>query len=101
MNKAFLLTGGNLGERESSLSKAQRLIELQCGTLIGMSSLYETAPWGNHDQPAFLNQALEINTEMGPLKLLKQLLKIEKLIGRVRKEKYGPRCIDIDILFYN
>ncbi|MEI9946012.1 MAG: 2-amino-4-hydroxy-6-hydroxymethyldihydropteridine diphosphokinase [Chitinophagaceae bacterium] len=69
--------------------------------IIKASSLYETAAWGKEDQPSFLNQALEIETALATQQLLKQLLKIEKKIGRVRKEKNGPRVIDIDILLFN
>ena len=58
------------------------------------------AAWGKEDQPAFLNQALEIETELTARQLMRRILKVEKLMGRVRKEKYGPRLIDIDILLY-
>ena len=69
--------------------------------IIQLSSLYETAAWGKTDQPSFLNQAMEIETELSAEQLIKQLLKIEKMMGRERKEKYGPRIIDIDILLFN
>jgi 2-amino-4-hydroxy-6-hydroxymethyldihydropteridine diphosphokinase len=101
MNKAYLLTGGNIGNRKETLAKAFILIRQYCGNISGISSIYETAAWGKNDQPFFLNQALEIHTDLQPRQLLRQLLKIEKQIGRVREEKYGPRIIDIDILFYN
>ena len=101
MNKVYLLIGGNIGSREATLAKARRLIGETCGELISSSSLYETAAWGKTDQPSFLNQALEINTALNPLQLLQQILKIEKQAGRIRNEKYGPRSIDIDILFFN
>ena len=101
MNKAYLLTGGNMGNREEILGKALALIREYCGTIRAMSSIYETAAWGKNDQPSFLNQAIEIHTDLQPRQLLRQILKIEKQIGRVREEKYGPRIIDIDILFYN
>jgi len=101
MNKAYLLTGGNLGDRESTLRTAREQIEAQCGVIRAASSLYETAAWGNNDQPAFLNQALELETGLSPRQLLRRVLKIEKQMGRVREEKYGPRIIDIDILLFN
>lgn len=101
MNKAYLLTGGNMGRREENLARAQALVARQAGTIIQASALYETAAWGHTDQPAFLNQVLEIQTVLAPQQLLAQLLAIEKEIGRVRDKKYGPRIIDIDILFYN
>jgi 2-amino-4-hydroxy-6-hydroxymethyldihydropteridine diphosphokinase len=101
MNKAYLLTGGNMGQPEVSLALALELIEKRCGKVSARSSFYETAAWGKNDQPAFLNQALLVETELGADGLLEQLLAIEKSIGRVRLEKYGPRIIDIDILLFN
>lgn len=101
MNKAYLLTGGNLGDRQSNLSQAKNMIEQECGRATNASSLYETAAWGNSDQPSFLNQALEIATRLSASQLLRKILAIEKMMGRIRKEKYGPRIIDIDILLFN
>jgi len=100
MRKAYLLIGGNLGDRKENLSKAVELIIAHCGQLTSSSSLYETAAWGITDQPSFLNQALEISTSLNARQLIRKILKIEKMMGRVRKEKLGPRVIDIDILFY-
>lgn len=101
MNKAYLLTGSNLGDREQYLAKAREFLNGQCGNITAASSLYETAPWGNTEQPAFLNQALEIDTHIQARPLIRKILKIEKMMGRIRKEKYGPRLIDIDILLFN
>lgn len=101
MNRAYLLTGGNLGNREDNLAKARELLNGQCGIIITASSLYETAAWGKTDQPAFLNQALAVDTLLTARQLLRRILKLEKQMGRVRKEKYGPRIIDIDILLFN
>ncbi|MEK7227063.1 MAG: 2-amino-4-hydroxy-6-hydroxymethyldihydropteridine diphosphokinase, partial [Bacteroidota bacterium] len=101
MNTAYLLTGGNLGEREKNLAAAKDHINEQCGKIVKTSSLYETAAWGKTDQPSFLNQALEIQTSFTARQLMRRILKVEKLMGRVRKEKYGPRIIDIDILLFN
>lgn len=101
MNKAYLLTGGNLGDRQQYLATARQFINQQCGTIAVASSLYETAAWGNTDQPAFLNQAIEITTTLTARQLIRRILKIEKQMGRVRQEKYGPRLIDIDILLFN
>ena len=100
MSKAYLLTGGNLGNRKENLSKAIELINQQCGIVTNASSLYETAAWGITDQPSFLNQALEISTQLNARQLMRKVLRVEKIMGRVRKEKLGPRSIDIDILFY-
>ncbi len=101
MNKAYLLTGGNLGNRALNLFQAKTLIQQFCGNVLKYSHLYQTAPWGKPDQPDYFNQCLIIETNLEPESLLGQILKIEKMIGRKRDEKYGPRLIDIDLLFYN
>ena len=101
MNKAYLLSGGNMGNREENLAIAREKVEQYCGRITRSSSLYETAAWGKTDQPAFLNQALEVETQLDAEHLIMQVLEIEKSMGRERKEKYGPRIIDIDILLFN
>jgi 2-amino-4-hydroxy-6-hydroxymethyldihydropteridine diphosphokinase len=101
MNKAYLLTGGNMGDRDQQLALARELIDQHCGTIVNSSSLYETAAWGITEQPAFLNQALELDTTLNSRQLIRHILKVEKKMGRIRAEKYGPRIIDIDILLFN
>jgi 2-amino-4-hydroxy-6-hydroxymethyldihydropteridine diphosphokinase len=101
MNKAFLLTGGNEGDRNLQMQQARTNIELICGQLLQVSSLYETAPWGKKDQSDFLNQVLLLETKLDPHALLKAILWIEEKGGRIRTVKNAPRTIDIDILFYN
>lgn len=101
MHTAYLLTGTNLGERKKNLADAAALIAAQCGQLTRLSSIYETAAWGKTDQPAFLNQSMELKTMLNARQLIRHLLKIEKKMGRIREEKYGPRLIDIDILLFN
>src|SRR6476659_6653724 len=101
MNKAYLLSGGNMGNREKNLKIAREKVEQYCGRITRSSSLYETAAWGKTDQPTFLNQALEVETQLDAEHLIMQVLEIEKSMGRERKEKYGPRIIDIDILLVN
>jgi 2-amino-4-hydroxy-6-hydroxymethyldihydropteridine diphosphokinase len=101
MNTAYLVTGGNLGKREEHLSFAARLLEERCGKIIDKSGIYETAPWGKTDQPAFLNQAIVLDTSLNARDLLNEILYIEHLMGRDRVEKFGPRIIDIDIIFFN
>ena len=101
INKAFLLTGGNIGNRQLNLQKAAQLIERQVGQVVAKSAFYETAAWGLEDQPTFLNQALHISTAHNAHDLLHILLNIEQQLGRVRFAKYGPRTIDIDLLFFN
>ena len=64
------------------------------------SHLYETEPWGNAEQDPFLNQVLMVNTSLEPRQILEEITKIEREMGRERKEKWGPRVIDIDIVLY-
>ena len=101
MAESYLLTGGNIGNRLAYLSKAKEQIKKRCGRVLKASSVYETAAWGKEDQEAFLNQVLKIETELQPEVLLKTILEIEENLGRKRALKYGPRTIDIDILFFN
>lgn len=101
MNLAYILTGGNLGHREENLRRARVAIEQKCGSITRASALYETEAWGLKDQGPFLNQALELRTGLGAKDLLGTLLSIELSLGRVRDVKYGPRIIDIDIIFFN
>lgn len=101
MNAAYLLIGGNLGDRLANLKAAKDAMALHCGPVIKESAIYETAAWGLEDQPAFLNQAVLLETRLSAEQLLDQLLQIERSLGRIRNEKYGPRLIDIDILLFN
>lgn len=100
INHAFLLIGGNQGDRARHLAEARAAIEEDCGPLRRASAVYETEAWGLEDQPPFLNQALEVETHLPPHELLAALLSIETRLGRVRDQRYGPRLIDIDILLY-
>ncbi|HEY0273813.1 MAG TPA: 2-amino-4-hydroxy-6-hydroxymethyldihydropteridine diphosphokinase [Chitinophaga sp.] len=101
MNQSILVIGGNLGPRQQHLQEAVTLIHAEAGPVRRISSLYETAPWGKVTQPGYLNQALLIDTPLDASALLHQLLDIERRIGRIRREKWGARVIDIDIIFYN
>lgn len=101
MNKSYLLTGGNLGDRVANLWRAKQLVAAYTGKVMAGSQLYETEAWGKADQPKFLNQAFELETALQPAALLERILHVEKMLGRVREEKYGPRIIDIDILLFN
>lgn len=98
--KIFLSLGSNQGDRILNLQSAVQEIASKCGHLLNESSIYETAAWGNTNQSAFLNQVIEIQTILSPQSLLKTVLEIEESLGRVRLERWGPRLIDIDILFY-
>jgi len=101
MNSVYLLTGGNLGDRNKNLSKATVLIEQDVGEIVKKSSIYETASWGINDQPDFLNMVLLVKTNFSAAKLLQALLTIENKMGRQRSVKNASRIIDIDILFFN
>jgi 2-amino-4-hydroxy-6-hydroxymethyldihydropteridine diphosphokinase len=101
MNQVFLSLGSNVGNRKTNLAAA--LKRLSAGnTIEKSSSVYETEPWGNHKQPSFLNQVVIMQTVLGPEVLLSRIHDFEKQLGRKPStEKYAPRPIDIDILFYN
>ncbi len=98
LTNAWLLLGSNLGDRINNLLAAQNHIAEKAGTIVTNSSLYETAAWGNENQPAFLNRALLITTALPPEDLLCAIKSIEKKMGRKQTEKWGARLIDIDIL---
>lgn len=97
---AYLLLGGNLGDREANLKKAIDLLNDKIGKVIAISSLYETAAWGKTDQPAFLNQAVGVETNLSAIAVLDLALSIEQELGRVRKDKWGERLIDIDLILF-
>lgn len=101
MSEVYLLLGGNLGNRPSYLQDARKSIAAAVGPITQSSKLYETAAWGNTDQPAFLNQVLKVQTRLSPEQVLQKINAIEQELGRVRLEHWGARVIDIDILFYD
>ncbi|MDX2134854.1 MAG: 2-amino-4-hydroxy-6-hydroxymethyldihydropteridine diphosphokinase [Saprospiraceae bacterium] len=96
----YLGLGANIGDRLASLKKAQSFIDKYIGKIAKRSSVYETQPWGQPEQPPFLNMVVMANTTQDPRGLLLSIAKIEKEMGRERAEKWGPRVIDVDILFY-
>ncbi|MBY0244121.1 MAG: 2-amino-4-hydroxy-6-hydroxymethyldihydropteridine diphosphokinase [Sphingobacteriaceae bacterium] len=98
--KIYLLLGGNIGEREKYLNDAVALIKERVGIVFAQSSFYQTAAWGKENQPDFLNQAIGVETNLSAIEVLKAILKIESDLGRIRKEKWGERVIDIDLIFY-
>ena len=100
MNDVFLLLGSNLGNREGYLHTAIGQIETAIAPLVNKSSVYETQSWGKTDEPDYLNQVVEVKTDMSPRDVLQKILRIESVMGRKREEKWGARIIDIDILFY-
>ncbi|MBA4056003.1 MAG: 2-amino-4-hydroxy-6-hydroxymethyldihydropteridine diphosphokinase [Marivirga sp.] len=96
----FLLLGTNIGDRNKNLGSALHAIDDRAGTVKKKSAVYQTEAWGKTDQPSFYNQVVEIETALDPSDLLHEILSIEKKMGRQRKEKWGERIIDIDILFF-
>ncbi|MGD8192462.1 2-amino-4-hydroxy-6-hydroxymethyldihydropteridine diphosphokinase [Brevibacillus ginsengisoli] len=99
---AYLALGSNLGERQDHLQLAINAIHaVPEVTVNALSNVYETDPVGFEDQPAFLNMVIRVETTLPPEELLKRTLAIEQELGRVRTIRWGPRLIDIDILFYD
>jgi 2-amino-4-hydroxy-6-hydroxymethyldihydropteridine diphosphokinase len=92
---AYVGLGANLGDREATIRQAAELVGVN-----RLSSLRETEPWGNVDQPAFLNAVAEVETAEGPRALVERLLGVEASLGRIRAERWGPRTIDLDLLVY-
>lgn len=101
MNRIFLITGGNIGNRKKNLETAAVLIEKQIGKIIQSSKIYETDAWGITDQNSFYNQVHLVLTDFCANEVMKKILKIEEEMGRVRTIKNAARIIDIDILFFN
>jgi 2-amino-4-hydroxy-6-hydroxymethyldihydropteridine diphosphokinase len=100
-NKVYLLLGTNLGDRSNNLLVARDRLQITLGKIVQRSFTYETAAWGNTDQPNFLNEVIELWTLLSPQELLSGIHAIEEQMGRYREVKWGPRVIDIDILFFS
>lgn len=98
---AFIAIGSNLGDRVDNVKKAVlRAADEENATLVFMSSFYETEPWGMKEQPAFINAVMGVETELAPAALLAHLKSVEAGLGRQKAERWGPRVIDLDIIFY-
>ncbi len=100
MEGIYLGLGSNIGDRKKHIYQTISKIEKQIGPCLQRSSSYRTAAWGKTNQSYFLNQVIQIHTKITPIEILDGILAIEKQLGRVRKEKWGERIIDIDLLFY-
>lgn len=98
--EALLLLGGNVGQPQQTMARAEALIADRCGTILARSRDNWTEPWGFADNRLFLNRALLVRSAHAPQELMGRLLAIEAELGRTRSEagRYGPRTIDIDIL---
>lgn len=101
ITRAYLSMGANLGDRLGQLAEALRRLERVPGVrLAAVSGVYETVPQGKVEQPDFLNCAAAVDTDLDPLALLEAIHKVERAMGRIRTERWGPRTIDLDILLY-
>jgi len=96
MTRAYVGLGANVGDREATIAAAVARLP----GVVAVSRLVETDPVGVVDQPPFLNGAAELETRLGPRELLDTLLAIERDLGRERRERWGPRTIDLDLLVY-
>ncbi|WP_370674890.1 2-amino-4-hydroxy-6-hydroxymethyldihydropteridine diphosphokinase [Pleomorphomonas sp. PLEO] len=100
MPRAALSLGGNIGDVQATIANALDLLETAGVDVVARSSNYRTRPWGKTDQPDFTNVSAVVETTLPPLELLTICLEVERQLGRVRHERWGPRVIDIDIAAY-
>lgn len=100
MSKAYIGIGTNLGDKEKNIKNAIRLLKEKC-EIVKRSPLYKTEPVGFKDQSWFVNCVVEVCTRLAPYELIHFLKGIEKSMGRAKAIKYGPRLIDLDILYYD
>ena len=100
MKLVYIALGSNIGERAENLREAREQIEAPDLRILRASSIYETAPRDIEDQPWFLNQVIECETDLFPRQLLARLQKIERAMGRKHRIAKGPREIDLDILLF-
>jgi 2-amino-4-hydroxy-6-hydroxymethyldihydropteridine diphosphokinase len=101
VTRAYVGLGANLGPREETLRRALELLERSPGVaVLAVSELRETEPVGMVEQPPFLNGAAALETRLSARELLDLLLEVERTLGRVRDERWGPRLIDLDLLLY-
>jgi 2-amino-4-hydroxy-6-hydroxymethyldihydropteridine diphosphokinase len=101
INKSYLGLGSNMGDKKLHLANAIKIIKETIGDISRQSSIIETKAWGNTEQENFYNQVVLVNTSLSAIELLDGIAKIEKELGRKKTIHWGPRVIDIDILFYN
>ena len=101
MAEAALSLGGNIGDVRDTIANALRHLEAAGMRVVARSSDYRTRPWGKTDQPDFTNVSAVVKTALPPLQLLATCLDVERQLGRVRHERWGPRVIDIDLIAYD
>lgn len=96
----YLSLGGNLGNTIEIFQNSRKILIKKVGKITQLSSLYQTAAWGPIPQNDFINQVIEVETKLSAPELMDILLEIELQQGRVRQERWGPRTLDLDIIFY-
>jgi len=101
MARAALSLGGNIGDVRATIAAALTALEASGVRVVARSSDYRTRPWGKTDQPDFTNVSAVVETTLPPLDLLAVCLDVERQLGRVRHERWGPRLIDIDLIAYD
>ncbi|MDR1880214.1 MAG: 2-amino-4-hydroxy-6-hydroxymethyldihydropteridine diphosphokinase [Tannerellaceae bacterium] len=103
MATVYLGLGTNIGDRRTNITTAVALLSERAGTILALSGLYETEPWGFVSENPFLNAALILETPLSPLELLDTAQQIEKEMGRTRESdgRYHDRLIDLDLLMYD
>lgn len=102
MAKAYIGLGTNLGDRHRNLERAVELLPSEGVVVESLSGIYETEPWGFESETSFLNMAASLETDIPPEELMKYLLSLEAIMGRIREGRgYRARVIDIDLLFYD
>ena len=94
--RAVLSSGSNMGDARAHL---RTVADEFAGELVAASAIYATAPWGKTDQPDFLNQSLLVEVDQTPLELLQRCQRLENDAQRVREERWGPRTLDVDIIW--
>ncbi len=97
----YVAFGSNLDERKETILSAMEEMKRKKMEFLRISTMYETEPYGVADQPKFMNCVAFVKTELAPMELMETLLDIEKDLGRVRDQRWGPRKIDLDIIFYD
>ncbi len=99
--RAYLGLGGNLGDPAAAMASALRALDATAAvSVVAVSSLYRTPPWGKTDQPDFMNAVAAVDTTLSPRALLDLCLETERALKRVRVDRWGPRVIDMDILLF-
>ncbi len=97
----YVAFGSNLGDRKNNILLAMDEMKKKKIEFLRISTMYETEPYGLKDQPKFINCVALVKTIYAPMELMDNLFEIEKMLGRVREVKWGPRTIDLDIIFYD